>query len=75
VIKVVEGSAMKVAGCSTATVMALWKVERGDNQPKQQAVDGRMSKMAKFLAYIKKPSCFDHNVHRPLLCSGRAHGS
>jgi hypothetical protein len=50
-----EPTPMKVAGCSTATAMALWKVKRGDHQPKQQAIDSRESKMAKFLAYIKKP--------------------
>jgi len=43
------------AGCTTATAMTLWKVKRGDNQPKQQAIDGRLSKMRKFLAWAKKP--------------------
>ncbi len=47
--------AMKVAGCSTATVIGLWKIKRGDNQPKQRAIDGRASKMAKFLAWAQKP--------------------
>ncbi|HWB48349.1 MAG TPA: DUF6538 domain-containing protein [Stellaceae bacterium] len=46
---------MKVAGCSTATAMDLWKVKRGDNQPKQPAIDRRASKMAQFLAWTKKP--------------------
>ena len=45
----------KVAACSTATAIALWRVKRGDDQPKQQAIDGRESKMAKFLAWAKKP--------------------
>lgn len=49
------GLAIKVAGCSTATAMALWKVKRGDNQPKQRAIDSRKSKMAKFLVWAKKP--------------------
>src|SRR5579872_5646750 len=43
------------AGCTTATAMALWKIKRGDNQPKQQAIDSRISKMEKFLAWAKKP--------------------
>jgi len=42
-------------GCTTATAMMLWKVKRGDNQPKQQAIDGRLSKMRKFLAWANKP--------------------
>jgi len=46
---------IKLAGCSTATAMALWKVKRGDDQPKQQAIDSRKSKMTKFFAHIKKP--------------------
>lgn len=46
---------MKVAGCSTATAMDLWKVKRGDNQPKQPAIDRRASKMAQFFAWVKKP--------------------
>jgi integrase len=50
-----EPPPMKVAGCSTATAMALWKVKRGDHQPKQQAIDSRESKMAKFLGWAKKP--------------------
>jgi integrase len=55
-VKVADGAAtMKVAGCSTATVMALWRVKRGDNQPKQRAIDSRESKMAKFLAWARKP--------------------
>ncbi|HWB50957.1 MAG TPA: hypothetical protein VG651_17735 [Stellaceae bacterium] len=50
-----EPNKVAVAGCTTATAMMLWKVKRGDNQPKQQAVDGRLSKMRKFLAWAKKP--------------------
>lgn len=43
------------AGCTTATAMALWKVKRGDNQPKQPAIDARASKMAKFLTWANRP--------------------
>jgi integrase len=46
---------IKLAGCSTATAMDLWKVKRGDNQPKQPSIDRRASKMAQFLAWAKKP--------------------
>jgi integrase len=46
---------IKLAGCSTATAMDLWKIKRGDNQPKQPAIDRRASKMAQFLAWAKKP--------------------
>jgi hypothetical protein len=46
---------IKLAGCSTATAMALWKVKRGDNPPRQQAIDSRKSKMTKFFAHIGKP--------------------
>ncbi len=37
--------------CTTETAIGLWRVKRGDDQPKQQALDTRRSKMRKFLAW------------------------
>jgi integrase len=45
----------KVVPCTTEEAIAMWKIKRGDDQPKQPAIDSRRSKMAKFFAFIRKP--------------------
>jgi hypothetical protein len=63
VIELCEGNAepvntspsLKVAGCNTADTIEFWKIKRGDNQPDQEAINKRKSKMAKFLGWAGKP--------------------
>jgi hypothetical protein len=54
-LRELEPRPIKVVPCTTEDAIAMWKVKRGDDQPKQPAIDSRRSKMAKFFAFIGKP--------------------